>query len=407
MSENKKMNRKILIQISDVMHKSWQFDNLEVLKSFLRNEKLFWAKSKEGISNPHNLFTQNNNLEITLHTIENWSEKISNWTDQEFQHEINSLNQNYLRQFSTHWLWSGHAFVPTWVETYRLSNEIGAGFLEFIKDKQMRNLQNLNFFKGYMLAYEFEMQDETTLTKRRTAERTSFNQLRNRLDETTNKLIQEVDEFKSSYFEWHKVTNETITNQIEMQADAFEMTQTSKENEFINLMNESKEKIKELENTYHEKLRLEKPAQYWNTKASEYKLHADKWSKGLAGLLVGGIVLFAILFYFWSIRFEFGMELKSMQGAILFVTLITIYAIAVQAVSKMVFSSYHLQRDAEEREQLAYVYLALTNEQNHIDEESRKIVLQSLFSRADTGLLKDSSPTMPGVGITELFKNVK
>lgn len=406
MSENEQMNRKISIHISDVMHKSWQFDNLEVLKSFLLHEKIFWAKSREGINNPHNLFTQNNNLDAALHTIENWSEKISNWTDQELQHEINNLNQNYLRQFSTHWLWSGHAFVPTWVETYKLSNEIGAGFLEFIKDKQMRNFQNLNFFKGYMLAYEFEMQDETNITKRRTAEKASYNQLRNRLDDTTNKLIQEVDEFKNSYVEWHKNTSATITNQIEMQAEAFEMTQTDRENEFIELMNESKEKINELEKTYHEKLRLEKPAQYWNTKASEYKQYAEKWSKGLAGLLIGGVVLFAILFYFWSIRFEFGMELKSMQGAILFVTLITIYAIAVQAVSKMVFSSYHLQRDAEEREQLAYVYLALTNEQNHIDEESRKIVLQSLFSRADTGLLKDSSPTMPGVGFTELFKNI-
>lgn len=401
------MTRKISIQISDVMNKSWQFDNLETLKSFLLHEKEVWTKNKEGIKNPHNLFTQNNNLDSALQKIENWSDKISNWNDQELQNEIFNLKQNYLNQFPSHWLWSGHSFVPTWLETYRLSNEIGAGFLEFIKDKHVRNLQNLNYFKGYMLAYEFEMQDETNITKRRTAEKASYNQLRNRLDETTNKLVQEVDEFKNSYDEWYKDTNTTITNQIEMQSDAFEMTQTNRENEFINLMNESKEKIKELENTYHEKLRLEKPAQYWNTKASEYKVQAVKWSKGLAGLLVGGIILFAILFYFWSIRFEFGMELKSMQGAILFVTLITIYAIAVQAISKMVFSTYHLQRDAEEREQLAYVYLALTNEQNHIDEESRKIVLQSLFSRADTGLLKDSSPTMPGVGITELFKNIK
>jgi len=72
----------------------------------------------------------------------------------------------------------------------------------------------------------------------------------------------------------------------------------------------------------------------------------------------------------------------------------------------MVFSSYHLQRDAEEREQLAYVYLAITHEQKEIDAESRKIVLQALFSRADTGLLKDSSPTMPG-GLAELIKSTK
>jgi len=41
--------------------------------------------------------------------------------------------------------------------------------------------------------------------------------------------------------------------------------------------------------------------------------------------------------------------------------------------------------------------LSLANETN-VDDESRKIVLQALFSRSDTGLLaNDSGPTMPGV----------
>lgn len=401
------MTRKISIQISDVMNKSWQFDNLEALKSFLLHEKEFWAKNTEGIKNPHKLFTHNNNLDSALRTIENWSDKIPNWNEQEFQNEINNLNQSYLRQFPTHWLWSGHAFVPTWVEAYRLSNEIGAGFLEFIKDKQIQHFQNLNYFKGYMLAYEFEMQDETNITKRRTAEKTSYNQLRNRLDDTTNKLIQEVDEFKESYQIWHENIDEKLQNNINEQADAFTDAQADKNRNFEHFMLDSEKRIHELEDTYHEKLRLEKPAQYWNTKATEYKIEGDKWSKGLAVLLIGGIALFAVLFYFWSKSFDIGLELKSMQGTILFVTLITIYALAVQAISKMVFSSYHLQRDAEEREQLAYVYLALTNEEKHIDEESRRIVLQALFSRADTGLLgKDSSPTMPNVGFSELFKSM-
>jgi hypothetical protein len=54
-----------------------------------------------------------------------------------------------------------------------------------------------------------------------------------------------------------------------------------------------------------------------------------------------------------------------------------------------------LVRDAEERKQLSYVYLAL-KENGSIADTERHIVLQSIFSRADTGLLKeDSSPTMP------------
>ena len=78
------------------------------------------------------------------------------------------------------------------------------------------------------------------------------------------------------------------------------------------------------------------------------------------------------------------------------ITLISFIAYAIRVISKLTFSSFHLVRDAEEREQLTYVYLALHKEKG-IDQTERHLVMQSLFSRADTGLLKDdASPTMPG-----------
>lgn len=64
---------------------------------------------------------------------------------------------------------------------------------------------------------------------------------------------------------------------------------------------------------------------------------------------------------------------------------------------KYMFSNFHLARDAEEREKLTYLYVSLLNK-GDFSEDERKIVLQALFSRSDTGLLKeDSSPTMPGI----------
>lgn len=45
------------------------------------------------------------------------------------------------------------------------------------------------------------------------------------------------------------------------------------------------------------------------------------------------------------------------------------------------------------------VYLALLKDGN-IEEKNRTIILQSLFSRVDTGLLGvDRSPTMPGLDL--------
>lgn len=66
-------------------------------------------------------------------------------------------------------------------------------------------------------------------------------------------------------------------------------------------------------------------------------------------------------------------------------------------------SAFHLARDARERYQLTRVYLAMLKA-NAVDPEHRAIILQSLFSRADTGLLKhDSGPTMPTAMIGELM----
>ena len=70
------------------------------------------------------------------------------------------------------------------------------------------------------------------------------------------------------------------------------------------------------------------------------------------------------------------------------------------------FSNFHLARDAEEREKLTYLYISLLNK-GDISAEERNIVFQALFSRSDTGLLKeDSSPTMPGIS-SIIEKNIK
>jgi hypothetical protein len=67
------------------------------------------------------------------------------------------------------------------------------------------------------------------------------------------------------------------------------------------------------------------------------------------------------------------------------------------------FSSYHLVRDAEERHTLTFFYLALLKD-TEVKDEDRNLILQSLFSRVETGLLKDdSSPTMPSDAISKIF----
>jgi len=77
--------------------------------------------------------------------------------------------------------------------------------------------------------------------------------------------------------------------------------------------------------------------------------------------------------------------------------MIAAFAYLVRVCGRIAFSCFHLMRDAEEKRQLTYLYLSLSKK-DRIDESSRDIVLQALFSRSESGLLgMDSSPTLPNV----------
>jgi hypothetical protein len=403
------MNPIISIQLQDVMGHVENFDNLKALEKFLDHEQKFWTDKTSGLRQ-HSYFNQNGYLENILQEIKTLHSKEIASNEDLFNQKLNSLIRFDISNFESYWLWSGHGLIPAWIESYKLNEDTGDAFFNYFKFKLIPTDLNHDSFKGLILAYEFEMQDESIITKRRISEKASYSILRNRLDETTNKLVKEVDEFQTNFTQWHEETQKSQMEEFSRAQNSrkgeFANNQLERNTEFEQTMSDFKTKITELENTYHEKLRLEKPAQYWHKKAIEYKTNGNKWARILAGILIGGFIFFGLSFLFWLNAKNIGLELNSLQGAILFATIVTIYAIAIQATSKMVFSSYHLQRDAEEREQLAYVYLAITHEQKEIDAESRKIVLQALFSRADTGLLKDSSPTMPG-GLAELIKSTK
>jgi hypothetical protein len=88
-------------------------------------------------------------------------------------------------------------------------------------------------------------------------------------------------------------------------------------------------------------------------------------------------------------------------------TVITSIAIYILRIStKLAMSSFHLSRDAAERKQLCHFYLSLIKN-NAVSENERALIINSLFSRSDTGLLKgDAAPSM-SQNISDLLKKDK
>lgn len=170
---------------------------------------------------------------------------------------------------------------------------------------------------------------------------------------------------------------------------------------------EKQKRCDELENLYEEKLKLQAPAQYWDQMEADYEKKGKHWLIGsvvvMVAIIVSLILVLALLPNLFSTDSHW---IDVFKNSAIITVIMSIAVYVLRLCVRMSTSSYHLARDAKERSKLTYFYLALI-EKKAITEKERAIVLNSLFSRADTGLLKgDSSPTMSG-NITELVDSLK
>ena len=359
------MNRKISIEFKDIAGKAVKFEGMREFVDFIKSEAEFWRdqhklldenESQDQIHpvlNYHEIFNQ------LLQTIDAKKEETEQWGDDELQNQINQLMRG-LHSSSSNWLWSGHPFIVPFLECHKKHGQLAAkAFITFVIKNESNqtdsrlNIDRYDAFLGAMLGCEFVVQDPELL-QRRNGEQASLEHLRNQFAKQTTQLTSEVEAFK-----------------VRMQ---------------------------ELENTYQEKLRLEKPAKYWKDSAFKLGIQGGLWSLALITSLVLGFVYFSNFFTEWLRGNQIPVQLGSLQGVVIFGTILAIYAFLLKTLSKLTFSAFHLMRDAQERQQLTYLYLSLVNE-SKVDETSRDIVLQALFSRSDSGLLTNESKSkLPDIG---------
>jgi hypothetical protein len=185
--------------------------------------------------------------------------------------------------------------------------------------------------------------------------------------------------------DWFGISKEGHARALEEQARTFE----SSHQDWI-------AKVRALESSYSEQLKLEAPCQYWADLSAAYYNTGKKWTflAVLALIAFGVFALVAVYSPPDYMRVE-GFSYEKLRAAIVSGALVSIFAYVSALVVRLATSSFHLSRDAKEREQLTLVYLALIKSEA-ASEADRHTILASLFSRADTGLLKgDSGPAFP------------
>ena len=391
------MDYKIQFELNDATGWSQEFTSLRNLLKFLQQEYEFWdelnqnLKNSRGspyLSNHHNFSQPINKLQILLDT------KIV--SDDDLDRELRLIKPHFNGMAST-WLYSKNTLTKHYLSIIKNENlTIANAFLEYVLNQSTGNVSSQEYFKGYLKAYEYQ-NINIDLVKRRDSEKKSLSKIREHFQNSQDKLFGEVEIFKKDFHDWEDNTKNASEKLYRVQKKLGIRKLKQQDKLFDADLSAWKAKVQELENTYEEKLKLQGPAKYWSEASKRYEKHGMNWARAIVFFVILGVVIFYSLLSQWFSGEKLPLQLSSLQGAILFASLAAMFTYLMKLLSKMTFSSFHLMRDAQEREQLTYLYLALTHE-SEIDKSSRDIVLQSLFSRSETGLLvKENGPTMPTI----------
>ncbi|MBL0147114.1 MAG: hypothetical protein IPP48_16785 [Chitinophagaceae bacterium] len=150
------------------------------------------------------------------------------------------------------------------------------------------------FFIGYLMAYEFTSKEFSVLTERKNAEKKSIAAIRNdfqkHLDNTENQLIEYLNQTKEKSDE-NSIAIENFRKEKEIEFYKWYDNTVASVNTFNN---DSSQKIKDFEELYKEKLKLEAPAKYWSDRAQKLRTEGNKW---LAGLIIAVLVGVGLLIW--------------------------------------------------------------------------------------------------------------
>lgn len=411
-SDDKDWLESLEITISlDYIGYSGTFKGILALYEFIDTQVKGWGKLDDSIPDilKNSLSFFKKNREDILYTVEYGRRSGAYYSTKGF----NAIKERFEKISAPYPLFYNSKEVNILLDVFKHYPDLVEGVRDYLVDNINLANKDRNYFAGMMLGHDLTKKEGINLVDMKTAQHESIKELKadwtnyisdieskyNMHIETSSKnILTHIKDVKQSLDNELKRFKKSNKNEEERHSNWFDISQNNLETFY----KDAGEKMQILERTYEEQLRLKKPADYWKRRADSLKKQAWGslyWLIGLVVLSAG--ILFSLLWITpegMLTSFFDGDKSLAIRWSIIFITLISFLYIGIRALIKITFSSFHLARDAEEREQLTFVYLAMVND-NSIDPADRHLIMQSLFSRADTGLLKDdSSPTMPGAG---------
>ena len=220
--------------------------------------------------------------------------------------------------------------------------------------------------------------------------------------------LQEISDDSEEQFKEITTFIETKHNEIQKQFDE----KTIELKEFRSSMDTWKEEkqvqLSDLEETYKNKLSIESPEQLWYNRSKEYRSQAKYWTWALIVAvlaLVGSLTWLVLVIHDYSL--DTIQEIPFVSKSFILISIISFFVYIIRVLIKIVMSNHHLATEYEQKAALTRFYQALTYAGTDIAKEERIIIIHSLFSKTETGLVKTDSSNDVDAILSVLSKNAK
>lgn len=186
-----------------------------------------------------------------------------------------------------------------------------------------------------------------------------------------------------SFLDSGKFTANEIKEEIKTKSDALQQLESDNKA----LLENTKKEFESLKSALKEKLALSEPVTYWERCRERYKVRSILW--GVLSVVFAGVFISLIWLGLENIPDISNIsDVKNqIKVTVLFIAGIGVMTYVVSMFGRLFLSSMHMLSDIEERSNLTHFYLSLI-EGGKLDEKQREIILQSLFSRTDSGIIK-------------------
>lgn len=222
----------------------------------------------------------------------------------------------------------------------------------------------------------------------------------------TNKLKDISD---NSEVQYKEITTfiEDKHNQIQIQYDEKVSEFAEFKKSLDDWQKEKHEKIKALEDTYENKLSLEAPERLWKKRSKEHQMLAKKWTYFLICAVIAlifALVGLVVVIHLYLNRIQ--SEIPFISESFILISVISFFIYIVRILIKIVMSNHHLATEYKQKAALTRFYQALTKAGTDIEKEERLIIINSLFSKVETGLVKTDTSNDSDAILALLSKNL-